>query len=409
MDRPPLLFLCHRIPYPPNKGDKIRSFHLLAFLARHYRIFLGSFVDDPEDWQYRGKLESLCEQVHLVDLNPRLARLRSLTGLLSGSPLSCVYYRSRSLDRWVDRVIDEFSIDKAIVYSSAMAQFLMDDRGRLRRKVIDFVDVDSDKWRQYAETHPGPLRWIYAREAKRLLEFDREVALRFDASLFVCEAEAALFRRLVPEAKDRIGHYDNGVDLDYFSPAGEFPNPFPGNSKALVFTGAMDYWPNEDAVTWFSEEVFPQLRTSAPDLAFYIVGSRPTERVRKLAEREGVIVTGRVADVRPYLKHALAAVAPMRVARGIQNKVLEGMAMQRPVIVSPEGLEGIEATDGREVLLAREPADYVRHVKTLLAGEYPEIGATARALVVSRFDWSQTLPRVEQVLEGASPAEAGHA
>lgn len=407
MDRPPLLFLCHRIPYPPNKGDKIRSFHLLEFLAARYRIHLGAFVDDPEDWDHRGELESLCEQVHLEPLDPRRARVRSLTGLFTGEPLSCTYYRSARMARWVREALAKAPIERAVVYSSAMAQFLLDEQLRLQRRVIDFVDVDSDKWRQYAETHPGLMRWIYAREARRLLAFDRQVARAFDASLFVCEAEADLFRRLAPEVADRVGHYDNGVDLDYFDPDRDYPNPFHHGERVLVFTGAMDYWPNVDAVIWFAEQVMPALRALDEQLVFYIVGSRPTEAVQRLARRAGVTVTGRVADVRPYLAHAFAVVAPMRVARGIQNKVLEGMAMERPVLVSPEGLEGIAAADGEQVLVARQPADYVRYVQELLTGRHARLGRAARALVTSRFDWRQTLPVVEAVLEGASPAGVG--
>jgi len=402
MARPPLLLLCHRIPYPPNKGDKIRSFHLLEFLAERYTVHLGAFVDDPDDWRHAQVLEERCASVHLEGIDPRWAKVRSLTGLLNGAPLSVVFYRSRRFSRWVIETIAQAGIARAMVYSSAMAQFLMGNDPPAMRRVIDFVDVDSDKWRQYARTHPGPLRWIYAREARRLLAYDRQVARVFDASLFVCEAEAALFRRLASESADRVGHYDNGVDLEYFSPARAYPTPFAEGEQALVFTGAMDYWPNQDAVIWFAEEVFPRLRKRHPALAFYIVGSRPSEAVRRLGEQEGIVVTGRVDDVRPYLRHAVASVAPMRVARGIQNKVLEAMAMGRPVLVSPEGLEGIEAHDGEQILLAREPDDYVRQVDGLLAGQYAGLGEAARALVVERFDWARTLPVVEQVLEGAA-------
>lgn len=401
MARPSLLLLCHRIPYPPNKGDKIRSFHLLKFLAEHYAVHLGAFVDDPDDWRHGRALEAHCASIHLEGLDPRRAKLRSLTGLLSGAPLSVAFYRSRRFSRWVAETIAQAGIARAMVYSSAMAQFLMQPDLPVMRRVIDFVDVDSDKWRQYARTHAGPLRWIYAREARRLLAYDRRVARAFDASLFVCEAEAALFRRLAPESADRVGHYDNGVDLEYFAPDRPYPNPFRDGEQALVFTGAMDYWPNEDAVIWFADEVFSRLRMRHPAPAFYIVGSRPTEAVKRLAQRDGIVVTGRVDDVRPFLRHAVAAVAPIRVARGIQNKVLEAMAMGRPVLVSPEGLEGIEATDGKQVLLAHEPDDYVRQVDGLLGGKYLGLGKAARALVVERFDWAQTLPVVEQVLEGA--------
>ncbi len=402
-DRPALLFLCHRIPFPPDKGDKIRSWHLLRHLAGRFRVHLGTFVDDPQDWQYLPRLEDLCEQVHAEPLSPARATLRSLRGLLTGEPLTLPYYASRRLQRWVRCQVADHGVDRVMVYSSAMARFVPGDLP-WRRRVIDFVDVDSDKWRQYAQRHAWPRSWIYRREGERLLAWDRRVAQAFDASLFVSAAEAALFRRLAPEVAERVGFYNNGVDSDYFSPAHDFDDPYPPGSRALVFTGAMDYWPNVDAVCWFVEEVMPRLRERVEGLRFCIVGARPDERVRRLERHPDVLVTGRVPDVRPYLAHALAAVAPMRVARGVQNKVLEAMAMARPVLVSPQGLDGIEAAVGEEVLLGETPDAFAGHVLALLAGEHAGMGAAARQRVLQDFNWDRSLPSVTALLDAEEAA-----
>jgi sugar transferase (PEP-CTERM/EpsH1 system associated) len=234
---------------------------------------------------------------------------------LTGDALTVPYYASDELAAWVDTRTAEHGIERVIVFSSAMAQYVNGGHGRYTRKVIDFVDVDSDKWQQYAEKKRWPINWVYRREARRLLAYDAGVAATFDASLFVCSAEAELFRKLVPGVAEKVGYYNNGVDTDYFSPAVVHDNPYPAGARTLVFTGAMDYWPNVDAVVWFAQTLFPLIRESEPATLFYIVGSNPAERVQQLGRQAGVVVTGRVEDVRPYVQHAVAAVAPMRIAR----------------------------------------------------------------------------------------------
>ncbi len=401
--KPALLFLCHRIPYPPNKGDKIRSFHLLHHLSQHFDIYLGSFVDDPEDWPWAPEVEKFCKAVFLRPLHARRATLRSLRGFLSGQALSLPYYADAQLRRWVAKTVADHGIRHAIVYSSAMAQFLPGGGAGFQRKVIDFVDVDSDKWQQYAQHKRWPLSWVYRREARCLLALEQTLAAQFDAGLFVSSSEADLFHQLSPATAHKIGFYNNGVNCDYFNPRFDAEDsqlsPFPQGVQPLVFTGAMDYWPNVDAVVWFAREVFPALRAAHPSLTFTIVGGNPARVVRQLAALPGVAVTGRVADVRPYLKHALAAVAPMRIARGVQNKVLEAMAMALPVLVSRKGLEGIDARDGEEVLLADSLADYQRLLAELFVGTHAAMGQRARACVQRGFSWEDNLPEVVFLLE----------
>lgn len=392
-----LLLLVHRIPYPPNKGDKIRSYHLLKHLAQHYRVHMATFVDDDDDWQHVPTVEALCTSSHFARLNPLTGRVRSLGALLGGRALSFDYYRNGGVQDWVDQAMLEHKIDKVMVFSSPMAQYA--EQYPQARRVVDFCDIDSDKWRQYAAQKSWPMSWVYRREADTLLAYERHVAATTDAALFVSEPEADMFRTLAPESDAKIGFFNNGVDTEYFSPERAYERPYGAGERALVFTGAMDYWPNIDAVQWFASEVFPLLRAGDPSLRFVIVGARPTPAVLALAASPGVTVTGTVPDVRPYIHHAEICVAPLRIARGIQNKVLEAMAMARPVVVSPQALEGIDAVPGRELLLADGAAAFAATLTGLLAQPDASLGAAARAKVESQYSWPSNLARIEARLE----------
>ena len=393
----PLLMLCHRIPFPPDKGDKIRSYHLLRELSRDHAIVLGAFVDDPNDWQYRDQLEALCAEVYLEWLPPLRARIKSLSGMLGGQALSLPYYRSSRMAEWVERMVDRYEPANVIVYSSPMAQYVLDERFRRFNRIMDFVDVDSDKWRQYAESKHWPASWIYRREARKLLDFEKRVGSDFDQVFFVSEAEARLFSRLAPGLKKPVRYYNNGVDTRYFSPDIDVPVVDGLDGRYLVFTGAMDYWPNIEAVVWFVEQVLPGLRRQWPGLRFFIVGSKPTDRVRALADEPGVSVTGRVPDVRPYLRNAWAVVAPLRIARGIQNKVLEGMAMGLPVVATSAALEGIHAEDGLDVLVADDASAFLERLKRLDDPSFVRhVSAAARRRVVDDYAWKQSVkPLIE--------------
>jgi len=391
-----LLFLAHRIPYPPNKGDKIRSFHLLRHLSARFAIHLGAFVDDPDDWQYQDALKPYCASIKLLPLHPRRARLASLTGLLTGEALTLPYYRNPELKRWAAGLAASGKATRGLAFSSAMAQFMPKN---LSRRVLDMVDVDSDKWTQYASAQRWPLSWVYAREGRKLAEWEARVAQDFDATLLVSHAEAALLQQHVPQARHKIGAFENGVDADYFSPARDYSNPYSPDVRGIVFTGAMDYWPNIDAVSWFAERIFPAVRDAVPGAQFTIVGSRPTEAVLALMRQPGVVVTGGVPDVRPYLAHAACAVAPLRIARGVQNKVLEAMAMARPVIASPQAAEGIRAEAGRDFILARGEAEFAQAVVAQLHAASSL--AQARDCILAHYDWSRNLAAMGSLFEQA--------
>ena len=401
-ERPALLLLVHRIPFPPDKGDKIRSYHLLQYLLRHFQVYLGTFIDDPADIAHQAALREQCAECCFVERNSKLRKLASLRGLLTAQPLTLPYYASARMQRWVDRVVQEKGIRKAIAFSSATAQFLMYRRFSPMRRVMDFIDIDSDKWAQYAERARFPMSRLYRREARTLLAYERKVCGTFDASTFVSEQEAAMFRKLAGGHGERITAISNGVDLDRFSPQARLDNPFPQapSSRRLVFVGAMDYWPNVDAVQWFAHEVLPLLRKHLL-VEFWIVGANPAKEVKALQSLPGVQVTGRVADVRQYVGHADVSVAPLRVARGIQNKVLESLAMARPTVVTTPALEGIPAIPGEHLLLADEPAGLVQQIIGLLQGNIDagEMGSRARQLMEAHFSWQATLAKFGRLLQ----------
>ncbi|HEY4080394.1 MAG TPA: TIGR03087 family PEP-CTERM/XrtA system glycosyltransferase [Burkholderiaceae bacterium] len=396
-----ILYLVHRLPYPPNKGDKVRSFHLLKHLAARHSVYLATFVDDEDDWQHVEHLKTLCAEVHAVGLHPRRAKLASLRGLLSGEALSLPYYRSRSMQSWVRGVHQRVPLDASVVFSSTMAQYALP----LQRvpMLVDFVDVDSAKWTDYAKAHAWPMSWLYEREGRKLLAFEQAAAERARCSFFVTENEVALFRRLSPQLSAPVEALCNGVNSEFFAPDAARASPFPPGQTPLVFTGAMDYWPNVDAVTWFAAGVLPLLRAEFPDLHFHIVGRSPTPAVQRLAG-EGISVTGTVPDVRPYLQHAAAVVAPLRLARGIQNKILEAMAMARPVVAARSCVQGLSddtQESSRAVLPADDVADYVQLIAGLLRDSERAacIGSAGRARVLESFSWDAHLAGIDRHLD----------
>ncbi len=391
-----VLFLCHRLPWPPDKGDKIRSYHVLQRLAERYHVYLGTFVDDPGDWQYLAPVAALCTEVCVRPLSVWRTRWRALAALARGEALTIGVYRDRVMRRWVERMLAEHKPALVLCYSSGVASFVM-PHAPLRR-VMDFVDVDSDKWRQYARARRGVARMIYAREARRLAEFEHAIAMQFDASIFVSEAEATFFRQQIPGSAGKVRGIPNGVDAEYWDPQRTCSNPYRPGERVVVFVGAMDYRANGDAARWFAHEVWPQIAAHQQQARFYIVGSRPTAAVRALGDLAGITVTGRVEDVRPYLAHAHVVAAPLRIARGIQNKVLEALAMEKVLLATPEAYEGIADFAGRQGCIDSSPA--VLATEALRWLDAPRVARVpaARAMVLARYDWARSLDIYENVL-----------
>jgi sugar transferase (PEP-CTERM/EpsH1 system associated) len=295
-----------------------------------------------------------------------------------------------------------------VFFSSPMAQYAPTN-GIEVRKVVDFVDVDSEKWRQYGERRAWPMSWLYRREGERLLDFERAVAASAHASVFVSRNETELFKSRAQLFDARIASVGMGVDTEYFLPTRIHGRPYAGEGPVIVFTGTMDYWANVDAVTWFSLESFPAIRKAVDGVRFVIVGARPSRQVESLASRAGIEVTGSVSDVRPYLAHADVAVAPMRIARGLQSKILEAMAMERPVAATSAALGGLDLP--MELRRGGDTAeDFGGAVVAFLRSpeERRKLGTLGRTWVQANHDWARTLTPVIDLIENRGENEGMH-
>ncbi len=395
-----ILFIAHRIPYPPNRGDKIRSWHILKALAKLRTVHVAALVDEERDWVYQSVLHDVADQVMLEPRSLSKARA-ALSGLLRGQSASVRAFSNAALQRRINHVLATRPISTIFVYSGQMAQYVPAEL-RGRRFIMDFVDMDSAKFAAYADAASGIKRWAMAQEARRLFRFEQATALRADHSLFVSAAEAQLFRTASGLSAEKVGYLENGIDLDRFDPA-YVAQPISVDGPLIVFTGQMDYRPNIDAVSAFARETMPLIRAQRPDAQFAIVGRAPTPEVTALGAQPGVRVTGEVPETRDWLAAATLVVAPLKLARGIQNKVLEAMAMAKPVIASPAAFEGIDAVAGRDIIVADTPQQEASAVLALLtdAAKASAIGAAARAQTIGRYSWDARLSGLEPLIDGA--------
>lgn len=400
-----VLFLAHRLPYPPNKGDKVRSYHLIQLLQQQHSVYVGAFVDDARDQVHLPRARSLCQELYAPRLHKLRAHLASLAGFWRRQPLSLAHYRHAGLQRWVDELLRRVRIDLVLVYSSAMASYV---RQAGVPVLIDFVDADSAKWAAYAPRHRWPMSWIYRREARLLAAEEHRQAAAARAAFFVTRRELAAFHGGAAGDWPQVGVAGNGVDTNFFCPLPKRASPFAAGEPALVFTGAMDYLPNVDAVCWFVQQVLPTLRQQRPGLRLHVVGRHPTAAVRALAG-DAVQVTGAVDDVRPYLQHATVVVAPMRLARGIHNKILEAMAMGRPVVVSAPCLESLDVDAGTELLAADSADAFVTAVQQLLQSpaKAAAMGGAARQRMCKDYQWKVRLAPIAQQVQALCPAKVG--
>jgi sugar transferase (PEP-CTERM/EpsH1 system associated) len=394
-----LLFISHCMPWPPNKGEKIRAWHIIRHLAPNFHVHLGCVVDDPAAMANVTRLQDVCASVGAFPIDKRAQKYRALLHARPGKPLMPDFYFAPALQAWVDETAARVRIDAVYIYTVAMFPYAHAFAAVPR--ILDAVDIDSEKWSEYALKSRTPMRLVWAREGRTLLAYERRAAAACARTLFVSEPEAARFAALAPEAAPRVAAVENGVDLERFSPDAPYMSPFDEAAQTLVFTGTMDYWPNADAVIHFARDILPALATRLPGVQFWIVGANPGPEVRALAALPGVHVTGRVEDVRPYVAHASAIVCPLRLARGIQNKVLEGMAMGRPVVASPAAFEGVRAQSGRDLLVADSVQAWVDLLCDVLEGRRPDLGPSARETMVRNYAWPSVLSALDTILDAA--------
>ena len=390
-----ILYLAHRLPYPPNKGEKIRSLNQILQLSRRHTVHLACLLHSGEDFRHVKVLEEYCASVETVYISRAVAKLQALLALVTNTPLSVGFFFSRLLQKKIEQKLVSQCIDRIFVSSSQMARYVQEVRHIPR--VIDFVDVDSEKWRSYAKAHEIPLSWIYQLEAGRLARYEEILAREFDQTLFISREEAHLFQGRIPDRP--ISVISNGVDVQYFSAREESLSHF--RLPSLIFVGGMDYFPNVDAMLYFCREVFPLIQIQIPNACLSIVGHNPTRAVRDLGKISGVEVTGTVPDVRPYLQKATVAVAPFRIARGLQNKVLEAMAVGLPVVGTPLAFEGTFVTEEDGVQIAGTTQALAEAVVRFLQTDQQvlrRIGRQTRKYVERYHQWDQIGEQLEQLL-----------
>jgi sugar transferase (PEP-CTERM/EpsH1 system associated) len=396
-----VLFLSHRLPYPPNKGEKIRAWHFLEYLTRSFTVHLGSFTGKAESPEHLALLRDCCGETHFEPIDESPVQWRNLIAFAKGEPITLRHFHRAGMQRWVKGLLHHRRPKAILAYSGAMVQFVPREPLPGCRRVIDFVDVDSEKWAQYAARAFWPHRWIYGREARLLSDFEQKTALDFDASVFVSDHESALFRVRVPQAAEKVVTIGNGVDGEVFRPGQNYTRPDVLNDQSAVFIGAMDYRPNIDGAVWFAHEVVPKVRRLRPDFRFVIVGSNPSPDILRLQALPGVFVTGGVERVQPYLEHAGAVVVPLRLSQGVPNKILEALAMAKAVVTTPIALRGLQhVRPGLDLSTAEDAEAFAKAVIALLESpvQARDIGEHARSTVLTNYTWQRSHERLARLL-----------
>ena len=397
-----ILYLAHRLPYPPNKGDKLRSYHQITHLARSHNVWCACFVDDPADLRHIAGLRTMCRDVAALRLFRSIATPRGLWSLASGRTFTEGFYQHLRMVRVLQEWNRNVRFDAVLVFSSGMAPYA--GYVDAPRKVLDFCDLDSQKWAAYSRASNGVRSRLFSLEGRRLAHRELEWLDRFDAAVVITDAEAADLAD--SPLRHKLHIVGNGVDV----PIADCGSSGPGQSEIrnpiVGFVGAMDYPPNVDAVCWFVQSIWPSIVSRVPDVVFQIVGRRPTRAVRRLARTRGVRVVGEVENVPEFVQRFQVSVAPIRIARGLQNKVLEAMAAAKPVVLTTPAATGIHAQNGIHCIVADDPTRFADQVVTLLADaeQCKRIGQAARRYVVEHYSWDREMAKLESLLaESAIP------
>ena len=386
MTRPSVLFLTHRVPHPPNRGDRIRTFNFLQHLATRCDVWLGCLSDEPVSDESIRVLQGLCRRVAIVPVEPRRRWIRAGVSLLAGRTISEGAFNSPRLKNIVREWASRESFDAALCSSSALAPYLQSDEFASTKRFVDLIDVDSEKWLDYSRNTAFPKSLIFRTESNRMREQEARMADWATGITVVSEPEANIYRSFRSDGP--IQAIPNGVDVNYFT-----PDINRSAENGCVFVGALDYKPNADGIVWFARNVWPKIHAQRPDQFLRIVGREPGSAVRELATLPGVQVPGTVPDVRPWLNDAAVAVVPLQIARGVQNKVLEALAMARAVVASPEPLVGLQAEHGTQLFKATTPDKWISQIVTLLddAQLRHDVGLAGQAYVMANHRWDQCL------------------
>ncbi|MEK6675083.1 MAG: TIGR03087 family PEP-CTERM/XrtA system glycosyltransferase [Planctomycetota bacterium] len=396
-----ILYLAHRIPYPPNKGDKLRAFRHIEHLAKDHEVWCACFIDDPDDAKYVKPLSEHCRELAAIPLNRRRATLRGLLGLATGSTITESFYSDRQMKQTLERWCQSVAFDVVLAFSSSMAPYGF--RVSAARRVLDLCDVDSRKWMEYGRTSSRPVRWLYSLEGRRLAMREHAWCESYDATLVVTKQEALLldetFSNSTPTPTGRIHVVGNGVSLPEIKRDAEFKR---SGVPTVGFVGAMNYRPNVDAVCWFVEYCWPEILEVIPNAAFKIVGHAPTRKVRALGRRLAVQVVGPVKDIVSEIQSFDVSVAPLRMVFGIPNKVLESLSAGCPVVTTSAAASRIGLQHAVHCYIADAPKSFSEKVVQLLQDgqQRSQIGLAGRALVSRTYQWVDQLRCLEWALEG---------
>lgn len=388
------------MPFPPNKGDKIRSYNILKYLSSLYVVDLAFLVDDVKDLVHLDELKKNAESVFYDVISPNKKFVAPIFAYISNKPITIPYFYSKNLQSSLDHYFENTMPAAIFCFSSPSAEYIFQSKyfpalKTISRLVMDLIDLDSLKWAQYAERSNTIMAYVYTRESRLLEKYEKKIAGIFNSLLLVSEAEKELCPLMVQK---KVSVVPNGVDLISFSP--NTGRALPVDGPVLVFTGAMDYWPNIDAVIWFTEKVFPLILSKEPRTQFFIVGAHPKPEILALRKTANVVVTGFVEDIRDYIATADICVAPLRIARGIQNKVLEAMAMGKAVVATTSAVEGITAESGQQVMIADTSEEFAKAVLHLLhhKGERENLGTNARQCMELKYSWETNLGRLDKLV-----------
>ena len=389
-----ILLVCHRFPYPPNRGGKIRPFHMIRHLSRKHRVVVATLAHSQEELQQGAGLFDYCSEV-LAEVVPGPVRwMHAVSALPTPVPSSAHYFRSAKLYRSIQELQSRIAIDAVIVHCAFMAGYVQNVQAPFR--MMDFGDLDSWKWSDYARHCAFPLSAGYALESLKLQRVERKLASEFDHCTVTAQGELESYKEL--GASTPCSVIPNGVDAEYF----RMPEHRAQNSRTIVFLGRMDYFPNVSGILNFVKDVFPLVRQRAPDVHLRIVGSNPLPKISALEKLGGISVTGFVPDVRPHVEDAAVAIAPLAIARGTQNKVLECMAMGIPVVASPQAAKGVQAVPGRHLLVGGNPEEFADRIIDLLGNAElrMKIAEEGRRQVMSVHSWPESMKLLDELLEG---------
>lgn len=398
-----VLFVCHRVPYPPKRGGKIRPFNIIRHLAgRGHEVTVASLARSESEREEAAALEDHCAHTLIEVVANGLAWGRMLARVPTATPSSFGYFDSPPLRRKIEAELAARPYDLVFVHCSSVAPYVR--HAKVPTKILDFGDMDSQKWREYAAHRAFPQSLVYAVEAAKLERMERTLSQDFDLCTCTTRAELESLQRL--GATGLTDWFPNGVDTEYFAPAAESYDV-----NLVTFVGRMDYYPNQQAVQEFCAHVLPALRARRPQVRFEIVGADPPDSIRALARLEGVTVTGSVPDVRPYVTRAAATVAPLLIARGTQNKILESMAMGVPVVCSPAASGGVDAVPGQHLLVAENAKGYVDALAGLMDSVEARraLAQAARARVLQNHSWKGSMERLDEIVAATLVRQAAHA